>query len=110
MKSATIWLPADAEPPVRVKGTITSGKRMLTIFWGIQGIVHYCWLPKDSTLDSPFFYEEVLSHSLRKSSQIPKNWQTLDFDSYGQYKGLPGKGNPKEIRCFPIQTHTTATV
>jgi hypothetical protein len=36
--------------------------------------------------------------------------QTLDFDSYGQCKGSHGKGNPREIRCFPIQTHAAATV
>jgi hypothetical protein len=61
MKPGNIWLPADAELPVRVKRTIASEKPMLTIFWGIHGIAHYCWLPKDSTLDSPFFCEEVLN-------------------------------------------------
>jgi hypothetical protein len=39
---------------------------MLIIFWGIQGIAHDCWLPKDSTLDSPFFYEGVLSQLAQK--------------------------------------------
>jgi hypothetical protein len=57
MKPGTIWLPADAELPVRVKRTITSEKRMLIVFWGIHEIAHYCWLRKDSTLDSPFFRE-----------------------------------------------------
>jgi hypothetical protein len=46
-----------------------------------------------------------LVHSLRKCSQIPKNSQTLDFDSYGQYKGSHGESNPSEIGCFLIQTH-----
>jgi hypothetical protein len=59
-KPGTIWLPADAELPFRVKRTITSKRRMLIVSWGIQGIVHYCWLLKDRILDSPFFCEEVL--------------------------------------------------
>jgi hypothetical protein len=42
MKPGTIWLPADAELPVRVKRTIASSKRMLIVFWGIHGIAHYC--------------------------------------------------------------------
>jgi hypothetical protein len=49
-------------------------------------------------------------HSLRKCSKIPKNSQTLDFDSYGQCNGSHGKGRPREIGYSPIQTHTTATV
>jgi hypothetical protein len=66
MKPGTIWLQADAELPVRVKRTIASEKRMLIVFWGIHGIAHYCWLPKDSTLDSLFFCEEVLSPLAQK--------------------------------------------
>jgi hypothetical protein len=83
MKPGTNWLPADAELPVHVKRAIASENRMLIFSWGIHGIVHYCCLPKDSILNSPFFCEEVLSHSLRKCNQIPKNSQTLRFDSYG---------------------------
>jgi hypothetical protein len=54
--------------------------------------------------------KKCLVHSLRKCSQIPKNSQTLDFDSYGKCKGSHGKGNLREIGCFPIQTHAVATV
>jgi hypothetical protein len=39
---------------------------MLIVSWEIHGIAHYCWLPEDSTLDSPFFYEEVLSPLAQK--------------------------------------------
>jgi histone-lysine N-methyltransferase SETMAR len=60
MKSGTIWLPADTELPVRVKRTTANKKRMLIVFWRIHRIVHHCWLPKDSTLDSPFFCEKLL--------------------------------------------------
>jgi hypothetical protein len=66
MKSGIIWLPADAELPVCVKRTIASEKRMLTVFWGIHGIAHYCWLQKDNTLDLPFFCEEVFSPLAQK--------------------------------------------
>jgi hypothetical protein len=72
MKPGTIWLPADAELPVRVKRTITSEKHMLIIFWGIHGTAYYCWLPKDSILDSPFFYEEVLSVESIRSENAAK--------------------------------------
>jgi hypothetical protein len=83
---------------------------MLIVCWRIHGIVHYCWLPKNSTLDSPFFYEEVLGSLAQKMQPNSKSSQTFDFDSHGQWKGSPGKGKPKEIECFPIQTHTAATV
>jgi hypothetical protein len=49
MKPGTIWLPADAELPDRVKRTIASEKHMLIVLWGIHGIGHRFWLPKDST-------------------------------------------------------------
>jgi hypothetical protein len=61
MVSGTIWLPAEAKLPARVKRTVASANRTLIVFWGIHRIAHYCWLPKDHTLHSPFFCEEVLS-------------------------------------------------
>jgi hypothetical protein len=72
IKPATIWLPADAELPVRVKRTIASERRMPIVFWGIHGITHYCWLPKDNILNSLFFCEEVLSpvaHKMQPDSK-----------------------------------------
>jgi hypothetical protein len=66
MKPVAIWLPADAELPVRVKRTIASEKRMFIVFWGIHGIAHYCWLPKDDILNSSLFCEEVLSPLAQK--------------------------------------------
>jgi hypothetical protein len=54
MKPGTVWLPADVELPGRVKKRIANAKCMLIVFWGIHGIARYCWLPKDSTLDSSF--------------------------------------------------------
>jgi hypothetical protein len=42
---------------------------MLNVFWGIRGIAHYCPLPNDSTLDSSFFCEEVLSPLAQKMQQ-----------------------------------------
>jgi hypothetical protein len=39
---------------------------MLIVVWGIHGIAHDCWLPKDCALDSPFFCEEVLSPLAQK--------------------------------------------
>jgi hypothetical protein len=67
MKPGTGWLPADAELPVHVKKTIASEKRVLIVFWGIHGTAHCCWFPKDSTLDSSFFCEEVLSAESTRS-------------------------------------------
>jgi hypothetical protein len=66
MKPGTIWLPDDAELPVRVKRTIANEKPMLIVFWGIHGIAHSCWLPKESTSDSSFFSEEVFSPLAQK--------------------------------------------
>jgi hypothetical protein len=112
MKPGTVWLPTGAELPVRVKRTIVSKKWMLIVFWGIHGIAHYYyyWLPKDSTLDSRFFCEELLRPFAQKMQPNSKKFATFDFDSYGECKRSHGKGNPREIGCFPIQTHPTATV
>jgi hypothetical protein len=110
MKPETIWLPADIELPVCVKLIIAREKRMLIVFWGIHWIAHYCWTPKDNTLYSSFFCEEVLHPVAQKMQPNSKSSQTLDFDSYGQCKGSHGKGNPREIGCLPIQTHAAATV
>jgi hypothetical protein len=110
MKPLTIWLPADAELPVGVKRTSASEKRMLIVFWGIHGIAHYCGLSKDRTLDSPFFCEEMQSPLAPKMQPNFKDSQTFDFDSYAQCKGSHGKGNPREIGCFLIQTHAAATL
>jgi hypothetical protein len=65
MKPGAIWRRDDAEP-VRVKRTIANEKRVLIVFYGIHGIAHYCWLPKDGTLNSPFFCEEVFSPLAQK--------------------------------------------
>jgi hypothetical protein len=112
MKLGAIWLPADAELElsVRVKRTIASEKRMLIVFWGIHGITHDCWLPKDRILDPSSFCEEVPSPLAQKAQPNSKNSHTFDFDSYGQCKGSHGKGNPREIGCFSIQKHPAATV
>jgi hypothetical protein len=83
---------------------------MLIAFWGIHGIAHDYWLPKDNTLDSSFFCEEVLRPLAQNAAKFQKTSQTLGFDSYGQYKGSHGKGNPREIGCFSIQTQAAATV
>jgi hypothetical protein len=110
MKPGTIRLPTDAELPIRVKRTITSEERMLIVFWGIHRITYCCWLPKDNILDLPFFCEKVLSPLAQKMQPNSKNSQTLDLDSCEQCKGSHGKGNPREIGCFPIQSDAAATV
>jgi hypothetical protein len=109
MRPETYWLPAAAELPIRVKRTIASEERMLIVFWGIHRIEHDCRLPKDSRFDSSFFYKEVSSPPAQKIQPNAKSSQTIDFDSYGQCKGSHGKGNLREIGCFPIQTHAAAT-
>jgi hypothetical protein len=83
---------------------------MLIVRWEIHGIAHYCWLPKDNTLDSPFFYKETPSPLAQKMQPNSKNSQTIDFDSSGEGKGSHGKGNPREIGCFPIHPHAAATM
>jgi hypothetical protein len=57
---------------------------MLMVFWGVHGIAHYCWLPKDCTLDSPFFCEEVLSplaQKMRPNSKNRKPLALMDVDN-----------------------------
>jgi hypothetical protein len=80
MKPEAIWLPADAEPSVRVRRTIASEKRTLIVVWGIHGIVQYCWLPENSTLDLPIFCEEVftpLAHKMQPNSKKARTPLTL---------------------------------
>jgi hypothetical protein len=74
MKPRTIWLPADAELPVRIKRTIARERCMLIIFWGIHGIAQHCGLSKDSTLYSPFFCEEVLNRLAQKMQPNSKKF------------------------------------
>jgi hypothetical protein len=52
----------------------------MIVFWGIYGIAHCCWLPKDTTLDSPFFCEEVfrpLAQKMEPNSKKPRKPLTL---------------------------------
>jgi hypothetical protein len=72
MKPGTVWLPADAELLVRAKSAVQSEKFMPIVFWGIHRIAHDCWLPKDRTLDSPFFCEEVLGPLAQKGQPNTK--------------------------------------
>jgi hypothetical protein len=72
MRPRTVWLSAETELSVCAKRTIASGKRMLIVFWGVQGIVHCCWFLKDSTLDSTFFCEEILDPIAQKLQPNPK--------------------------------------
>jgi hypothetical protein len=85
MNPGLIWLSADAELPVRVKKTTASEKCMLIVCWGIHGITHYCWLPKDSTLNSPFFCEELLSPVAQKmqpnSKKTRKSLTLIQMDN-----------------------------
>jgi transposase len=71
-EARTIWVPTDAELPVRVKRTIASEKGMIVIFWGSHGIAYYCWVSKNSTLDSPFFCEEVIRPLAQKMQSNSK--------------------------------------
>jgi hypothetical protein len=100
MKPRTVWIPDDAELPIPVKRTIASEKCMLIVFWGIHGIAHYCWLPKDRTVDSPLFCEEVLSAESIHSENAPKFQKfrkPLIFDSYGQCKGSHGNATQEKL-------------
>jgi hypothetical protein len=107
MKPGTIWLPADAELPVRVKRTLASEKRVLIIFWGIHEIAHYCWLPKDNTLDSPFFREEVLSPLAQKmqpnSEKIGKPLTLIHMDNSRVHtaKETQEKSNVSRFKRMP---------
>jgi hypothetical protein len=78
MKPGAIWLQADAELPVRVKGTIANEKRMLIVSWGIHGITHHCWLPIDNTLHSSSFCEEVLRPLTQKMQPNSKKAATQE--------------------------------
>jgi hypothetical protein len=112
VKRGIIWLLADAELPVRVKRTIASEKSMLIALWGIHGSAHYCWLPKDSTVDSPFFCEEVLSTESTRSENTAKFQKTrkpLTLIHMGNPRAH-SKDSAREIGCFLFQAHAAATV
>jgi hypothetical protein len=76
-------------------------KRMPTVFWGIHRSAHYCWLPKDLTLDSPFFCEEVLGPLAQKMQPnskklaYPSTWFTWTM------QGFTRQGQPKRNWMFP---------
>jgi hypothetical protein len=99
IRPGTIWLPTEAELPVRVKRTIASEKRMLTVFWGIHGIAHYYWLQKDNILDSPFICEEILAPLVQKMQQNSKKLANPRFIWIMQR--FTRKGQPKRNWMFP---------
>jgi len=61
-KPKSVWLASDAALPVRVSQTIGAEKRMLIVFWGVQGIVYKAWLPKNESITASFFCDDVLPH------------------------------------------------
>jgi hypothetical protein len=107
MKPETIVLPADAELPVCVKRTVASEKRMLIVFWGIHGTAHCCWLPKDSTSDSPFFCEEVLSPLARKiqpnsnKTRKPMTLTHINNARISRPSATQEKLNASRFKCTP---------
>jgi transposase len=53
---------------------------MPIVFWEIHRIARYWWLPKDSTLGSPLFHEEVLrplAQKMRPNSKKARKRLTL---------------------------------
>jgi hypothetical protein len=101
MKPRTIWFPADVESLVRVKRTIASEKCMLVVFWRIHGIAHYCWLPKESTLDLPFFCEEVLSPLAQNMQPNSKKLANPWLWFIWTLQGFTEQGQPKRNWMFP---------
>jgi hypothetical protein len=111
MKSGTVWLPADAELPVRVKRTIANEKGLLIIFWRIHGIEYYCWFPKDRTLDSPFFCEEVLSLLAQRMQPNSKETrEPLTLLHMDNARVHTARETQEKMYVFPIRMDAAATV
>jgi hypothetical protein len=88
---ASVW----RRTTIPCQKTIASETRMLIAFWGIHRIAQCHWLPKDNTLDSPFFCEEVLCPLAQKMQPDSKKlanpwlwfiWTMQWFTQQGQPK------------------------
>jgi hypothetical protein len=61
MDHERIWISEAATAPTRTKQTISSRKRMLTVYWSPRGFAVVTILPKGTRSDTPYFCSETLS-------------------------------------------------
>jgi hypothetical protein len=82
---SSIWLSLDGDLPTRPRRTINADKRMLIAFWGIKGIVHVFWMPKDVRINEVFFRNKILIPISQKHqtnvSGGPKPWTRVHMDN-----------------------------
>jgi hypothetical protein len=62
----------DEELPTHPRRIIGADKRTLIAFWGIKGLIHVNWLPKDVRINAVYFRDEILRSISRKlQSNVP---------------------------------------
>jgi histone-lysine N-methyltransferase SETMAR len=82
---SSIWLSLDEELPARPRPTIGTDKQMLVVFWGIKGIMHVNWLPRNARINAPDLRDELLTQISQKlqehASGGRKLWTLVHMDS-----------------------------
>ncbi|KAI6657067.1 Histone-lysine N-methyltransferase SETMAR-like [Oopsacas minuta] len=53
------WKRRDEPVPIKVKAAKSAGKRMATVFWDTEGIIHLDWLPEMTTINSDYYLDEL---------------------------------------------------
>ncbi|KAI6651841.1 hypothetical protein LOD99_4720 [Oopsacas minuta] len=53
------WKRRDEPLPIMIKPTKAAGKRMATVFWDREGIIHLDWLPEKTTINSDYYVDEL---------------------------------------------------
>jgi hypothetical protein len=87
----SIWRSSEQQAPARLRLTIASEKRMLVVFWGVQGIVDRVWLPNDMRLNAELSLPEVLepiSQKLRPGSSANQHVTIVHMGNARQHDAV----------------------
>jgi histone-lysine N-methyltransferase SETMAR len=80
-----IWIPETEPPPTRVRQTVSSLKRMLTIFWSPLGFPLVQLLPKGHHFDADYFCSQIIREIDRirptETAEDAKRRLVLHFDN-----------------------------
>ncbi|KAI6653021.1 histone-lysine N-methyltransferase SETMAR-like [Oopsacas minuta] len=71
------WKRRDEALPIELEAAKSAGKRMATVFWDREEIIHLDWLPKKTTINSDYYVDELkeLRQSRPGSQRLLAVWR-----------------------------------
>ncbi|KAI6647488.1 Histone-lysine N-methyltransferase SETMAR-like [Oopsacas minuta] len=65
------WKRRDEPVSIKVKAAKSAGKRMATVLWDKEGIIHRDWLPEKTTINSDYYVDELkeLRQAIKRESE-----------------------------------------